>query len=137
MSWQQKQIILRPRQRGFHIIDDEILSQLPELANYKVGLLHLFTQHTSASLTINENADPNIGKDIISALNKTIIEHDGWLHDKMDNNAAAHIKSAIIGPSETIPIKDSELLLGTWQDVFLCEFDGPKNRNIIITIIGE
>ena len=82
MSWQQKQITLKPRPRGFHIIDDEILSQLPELANYKIGLLHLFIQHTSASLTINENADPTVRMDMESHFNKFVPERQPYYrHD--------------------------------------------------------
>jgi len=101
------------------------------------GLCNIYTPHATAAITINENADPNIGVDFQHALEKIIIEHDGWLHDRIDNNAAAHIKSAIIGPSECIPIQNSRLSLGTWQNVFYCEFDGPRsNRQIILTILS-
>ena len=101
------------------------------------GQCTVYTPHATAAITINENADPNIGVDFLKALQKMVIEHDGWLHDRVDNNAAAHIKSALVGPSETIPISDGRLTLGTWQNVFFCEFDGPRRtRKIIVSVIG-
>ena len=103
----------------------------------KQGLCNVFTMHATAAIIINENADPNICLDIIDALDK-IIKEDAWKHDKIDGNAASHIKSTILGPSETIPIKNNELQLGTWQSIFLFELDGPrKNRKIIVKIIGD
>jgi secondary thiamine-phosphate synthase enzyme len=99
------------------------------------GLCSIYTPHATAALTINENADPNIGVDLLRALDRLIPEHDGWLHDRIDNNAAAHIKAAIIGPSETVPIVDGKLALGTWQNVFFCEFDGPRGaRRVIVSV---
>jgi len=101
------------------------------------GLCTVFTPHATAAITINENDDPNIGADFQSALAKLVIEHDGWLHDRVDDNAAAHIKSALVGPSETIPIEGGRLALGRWQNVFFCEFDGPrKHRGIVVTVIS-
>ena len=103
----------------------------------KQGLCNVFTMHATAAIVINENADPNICLDIIDALDK-IIKEGVWRHDGIDNNAASHIKSTILGPSETIPIKNNSLQLGTWQSVFLFELDGPrKNRKIIVQIIGD
>ena len=84
------------------------------------GQLIVYTPHATAAISINENDDPNIGTDLLRALSKVVVEHDGWLHDKIDNNAAAHIKSAIVGPSETVPIVAGQLCLGTWQNIFLC-----------------
>ena len=101
------------------------------------GLCTVYTPHATAAVTINENDDPNIGIDLQRALGSMIPEHDGWLHDRVDNNAAAHIKAAIVGPSETIPIIAGRLALGTWQNVFLCEFDGPRReRKVLVTIHG-
>jgi secondary thiamine-phosphate synthase enzyme len=101
------------------------------------GLCCVFTPHATAAITINENDDENIGTDFVNALRKVVIEHDGWLHDRIDNNAAAHIKSALVGPSETIPIEDGTLSLGTWQNVFFCEFDGPRRqRGVVVTVLG-
>lgn len=101
------------------------------------GLCTVFTPHATAAITVNENDDPNIGADFLTALRKLVVEHDGWLHDRVDNNAAAHIKSALVGPSETIPVEGGSLALGTWQNVFFCEFDGPRRqRGIVVTVLG-
>jgi len=101
------------------------------------GVCTVFAAHATAGITINENADPNIGVDFLSALRKMVVEHDGWLHDRIDDNAAAHIKSALVGPSVSIPVEDGKLALGTWQDVFFCEFDGPRaSRNVVVTIVS-
>jgi secondary thiamine-phosphate synthase enzyme len=106
-------------------------------AGVREGQCAVFTPHATAAITINENADPNIGVDFLAALRKIVVEHDGWLHDRIDDNAAAHIKSAIIGPSETIPISGGRLVLGTWQNVFFCEFDGPRSpRNVVVSVLS-
>jgi len=106
-------------------------------SNVKEGVCSVFTRHATAAIAVNENADPNIGTDLLRALGKIVPAHDGWLHDRIDNNAAAHIKSAIVGPSETIPIERGELALGTWQNIFLCEFDGPRgDRKVTVSIIS-
>jgi secondary thiamine-phosphate synthase enzyme len=102
------------------------------------GICSVFTPHATAAITINENDDPNIGADFQKALAKIVVEHDGWLHDRVDDNAAAHIKSALVGPSESIPVESGRLELGRWQNVFFCEFDGPRSsRGIIVTVVGE
>jgi secondary thiamine-phosphate synthase enzyme len=101
------------------------------------GICTVFTAHATAAVTINENDDPNIGTDFLNALKKMVIEHNGWMHDRVDNNAAAHIKSAMVGPSETIPVEQGKLALGRWQNVFFCEFDGPRaNRAIVVVVVG-
>jgi secondary thiamine-phosphate synthase enzyme len=106
-------------------------------ANVASGQCTVFTPHATAAITINENDDPNIGTDFLNALKKVVVEHDGWMHDRVDNNAAAHIKSAIVGPSETIPVEQGKLALGTWQNVFFCEFDGPRaHRGIVVVVVG-
>ena len=103
----------------------------------KNGLCNIFTMHATAAIIINENADPDICIDTLDALNK-LVKEGVWRHDKLDGNAASHIKSTILGPSETIPIKNSKLQLGTWQSPMLVELDGPRNnRKIVITIIPE
>ncbi len=99
------------------------------------GALLIYVPHVTAAITINENADPNIKDDILKAINNAIPEHDNYQHDKMDNNAGAHIKSTIVGCSQIIPIKDKKLQLGQWQDIFLCEFDGPRTRTVIFKIL--
>src|SRR5215207_6768527 len=117
-------------------ITDEIRGVL-QASGIRDGQCTIYTPHATAAITINENADPNIGVDFLAALRKMIIEHDGWLHDRVDNNAAAHIKSALIGPSQTIPLSGGQLSLGTWQNVFFCEFDGPRRvRKIIVSVLG-
>lgn len=100
------------------------------------GLCTVFTPHATAAVTINENDDPNVGVDLLDALGRLVKEHDGWRHDRVDDNAAAHIKAAIVGPSETIPVKEGHLALGTWQNVFFCEFDGPRaSRRVLVTVV--
>jgi secondary thiamine-phosphate synthase enzyme len=89
------------------------------------------TLHATAAIVVNENDDPNIGVDLLSALDRAIPDHGGWLHDRVDNNAHAHIKAAILGPSETIAIEDGRLLLGTWQGIMMIELDGPRSRRRI------
>ncbi len=102
-----------------------------------VGLCNVFAMHATAAIVINENADPNICLDTIDALNK-LVKEGVWRHDRMDNNAASHIKATILGPSETIPIKDGELQLGMWQGIMVFELDGPRrNRKIVVQIIGD
>ena len=100
------------------------------------GLCAVFTPHATAAITINENDDPNVGVDLLDALGRLVREHDGWRHDRVDDNAAAHIKAAIVGPSETIPVREGRLALGTWQNVFFCEFDGPRSsRRVHVTVV--
>jgi secondary thiamine-phosphate synthase enzyme len=100
------------------------------------GLCAVFTPHATAAVTINENDDPNVGVDLLDALGRLVKEHDGWRHDRVDDNAAAHIKAAIVGPSETIPVVAGRLALGTWQNVFFCEFDGPRaSRRVHVTVV--
>jgi secondary thiamine-phosphate synthase enzyme len=106
-------------------------------SNIASGVCTVYTPHATAAIAINENDDPNIGTDLMAALAKVVIEHDGWLHDRIDNNAAAHIKSAVVGPSESIPVRDGRLALGRWQNVFLCEFDGPRStRRVLVSVVG-
>jgi secondary thiamine-phosphate synthase enzyme len=100
------------------------------------GLCTVFTPHATAAVTINENDDPNVGVDLLDALARLVKDHDGWRHDRVDDNAAAHIKAAIVGPSETIPVVAGKLALGTWQNVFFCEFDGPRpSRRVHVTVV--
>ena len=113
------------------------VNSIVEKSGVKNGLCNIFTMHATAAIIINENADPDICIDTLDALNK-LVKEGVWRHDKLDGNAASHIKSTILGPSETIPIKNSKLQLGTWQSPMLVELDGPRNnRKIVITIIPE
>jgi len=102
------------------------------------GLCHVMVLHATAAVIVNENDDPNIGVDMQRALRQAVPDHDEWLHDRVDNNAAAHIKASILGPAETMPIADGDLLLGTWQGIMVVELDGPRaRRRVAVTIIPE
>lgn len=102
------------------------------------GICHVMVLHATAAIVVNENADPNIGVDLLSALDRAIPDHAGWLHDRVDNNAQAHIKAAILGPSEILPVEKGDLVLGTWQGIMLVELDGPRSkRKIQITVISS
>ncbi len=136
--WKQVEFELQSRRRGFHLITGEILRNLPPLP--KVGLLHLFIKHTSAGLSINENADPDVRVDMESIFNHLVKEREPYYQHTLegDDDMPAHAKSAIIGTSITVPITNGKLNLGTWQGIYLCEFrDYGDNRRIVATISGE
>ena len=138
--WFQKTITLKARDRGFHLITSEILSALTELKNLKIGLCSLFIQHTSASLTINENADPSVRQDFESYFNGYVPENLSIYTHTMEgsDDMPAHLKSSILGASITIPISNGKFNLGTWQGIYLCEHrNHGGRRNIIATITGE
>lgn len=97
------------------------------------GICSVYVTHATAAIVINENDDPNVCLDVLDALDKLIPE-GVWRHDRVDNNAAAHIKAAILGPGETIPVRDGALVLGTWQAIMLVELDGPRDRRVIVTV---
>lgn len=100
------------------------------------GLCHVMVLHATAAIVVNENDDPNIGVDLVNALDGAIPDHAGWLHDRIDNNAHAHIKAAILGPSETLPVEDGALVMGTWQGLMLVEFDGPRRaRRVSVQLL--
>ncbi len=115
-------------------ITDQIRKIVKE-SRVEEGIVSIYVQHTTAALIINENHDPNICTDIINAMDR-LVKEGGWLHNKIDNNAAAHIKAVIMGASQTIPIKDNELQLGRWQSIQLVDFDGPRERNIKVAILS-
>jgi len=137
--WIQKEIRLKSRARGFHLVTDEILQQLPELATVQVGLLNILIKHTSASLTINENADPTVRKDFETFFNRTVPENQRYEHDdEGSDDMPAHLKASLLGASLTIPVTRGRLNLGTWQGVYLCEHrnqGGP--RTLVLTVQGE
>jgi len=137
--WIQKQFSLSAKSRGFHLITDEILTAVPELSSIDCGLLHLFIKHTSASLTINENADPTVRQDLESHFNRFVPEKAPYYqHDyEGDDDMPAHIKKCLLGSSISIPITDRTLNLGIWQGIYLCEHrnHGGK-RTIVATIYG-
>ncbi|MBK7259143.1 MAG: YjbQ family protein [Ignavibacteriae bacterium] len=140
MPWIQKTFTLRSRARGFHLITGEILAALPELAGIHVGLLHLFIQHTSASLTINENADPDVRKDMEEHLRRLMPDNaPHYLHEaEGPDDMPGHLKSSVLGCSLTIPVTGGRLNLGIWQGVYLGEHrDDARGRHIVATIMGE
>jgi secondary thiamine-phosphate synthase enzyme len=117
-------------------ITDDVRSVVRD-AGLQRGLCHVSVLHATAAIVVNENDDPNIGVDLLTALDRAVPDHAGWLHDRIDGNAQAHIKAAILGPSETIPIRDGDLLLGTWQGIMLVELDGPRaERRVAVTIVS-
>ncbi|MCG9657559.1 secondary thiamine-phosphate synthase enzyme YjbQ [Vibrio mediterranei] len=138
--WQQKTLYLSAKARGFHLITDEIEQQLPQLQDYSVGLLHLFIQHTSASLTLNENADPTVRSDMESHFNRYVPENAPYYKHTYEgsDDMPAHIKSSLLGSSVTIPISQGQLALGTWQGIYLGEHrDFGGERRIIATLQGQ
>lgn len=138
--WIQKQIVLSAKRRGFHLITSEIEAALPELRQVRVGLFHLFIQHTSASLTINENADPDVRTDLETYLNRICPETGLPLVHTIEgpDDMPAHIKASLLGSSISIPIRDGLFWLGTWQGIYLCEHrNRGGQRKLVATIQGE
>jgi len=138
--WMQKEICLGPRNRGFHLITDELFGALPELHNLKVGMMNIFIMHTSASLTINENADPTVRQDFERYFSRAVPEDESYyMHrDEGSDDLPAHLKSSILGNSLNIPICNGRPRLGTWQGIYLCEHRNlAGHRRIVVTIQGE
>jgi secondary thiamine-phosphate synthase enzyme len=137
MPYVRKTISLTTREHNEVVDITDAVRAFVASSGVSEGLCTIFTPHATAAIAINENDDPNIGVDLLAALRKVVVEHDGWLHDRIDDNAAAHIKSAIVGPSETIPVAGGQLELGRWQNVFFVEFDGPRSRRgVVLAIVG-
>ena len=139
MSWRQREITLQPRPRGVHLVTAEIVDALPELKDLKIGLAHLFIRHTSASLTVNENASPDVRRDFEAWFNVAIAEDFAWTHTlEGADDMPAHIKAALMGSSLTLPISGGRLALGTWQGIYLCEHrDRGGARALLATLSGE
>jgi secondary thiamine-phosphate synthase enzyme len=139
MAWFQTEVRLAPRRRGFHLITPEIERALDDLPPLRVGLLHVFIQHTSASVSINENADPDVPRDLEMAFARIAREDFPYAHTcEGPDDMPAHVKASMIGSSVTVPIGDGRLLLGTWQGIYLCEHrahGGP--RRLVLTVQGE
>jgi secondary thiamine-phosphate synthase enzyme len=136
----QQHLQLREKKRGFHLITDEVIRALPQLKEIQTGLCQVFIQHTSASLTINENADPTVRKDFETFFNKTVPENDpDYLHDyEGADDMPAHLKAALLGSSVLIPVHQGRLALGIWQGIYLCEHrDRGGVRTLLITAWGE
>lgn len=139
MAWIQHELRIPPQRRGFHLITREVEAALPELNRFKVGLLHVFIMHTSASVSINENADPDVPRDLEMAFNKIAREDFPYEHTmEGPDDMPAHVKSSMIGSSVTIPVRDGRLCLGTWQGIYLCEHrNHGGTRRLILTLQGE
>ena len=137
--WLQRDISLTARPRGFHLVTDEVVDALPELRDLRVGLCHLLLQHTSASLTLNENASPDVRRDFRAWFDQAVPEDFGWTHTlEGADDMPAHVKASLLGPSLSLPVRDGRLALGTWQGVYLCEHrDRGGSRSLLATLWGE
>jgi secondary thiamine-phosphate synthase enzyme len=138
--WVQREITLRPRPRGFHLVTREVLEGIPEVGDVQVGLLHVFIRHTSASLTLNENASPDVRDDFEAYFNEVVPEDARyWTHTiEGPDDMPAHIKASVLGPSLSLPVADGRLALGTWQGIYLCEHrDRGGPRSLVATLSGE
>lgn len=139
MVWLQRELALPPKARGFHLITSKVVSAMPEMAKLQAGLLHVFIKHTSASLTINENADPDVPVDLESAFNSIAPEDFPYIHTaEGPDDMPAHVKAALLGSSVSVPIGSGRLLLGVWQGIYLCEHrNHGGSRKLVLTLHGE
>jgi secondary thiamine-phosphate synthase enzyme len=140
MSWHQAEIRLKPRARGFHLVTQEIVAAVPELARFRVGIAHIFIKHTSASLTINENADPDVRADMQRWFDQAVPDGAPYFEHTAEgpDDMPSHAKASLLGSSVTVPIRDGRLALGTWQGVYLGEHrDHGGSRTLVVTLQGE
>lgn len=140
MNWIQKEFTLSPKKRGFHLITNEVLANVPEIEKIKTGIANIFIQHTSASLTINENADPTVREDMETHFNHMVPEDRDYYHHTFEgpDDMTSHIKSSILGSSLIVPVKNGSFNLGTWQGIYLCEHrNHGGRRRIVVTLNGE
>ncbi len=138
--WIQKEFRMKPKARGFHLVTNEILFNVPELKGIKIGMMSVFIKHTSAALTLNENADPTVRQDFESFFNRSVPENEPYYRhmDEGSDDLPAHLKASILGNSLTIPITNGKLSLGIWQGVYLCEHrNHGGGRNLVVTVHGE
>ncbi len=137
--WHQTTLTLPAFPRGYHLVTRHVLDAIPQVRELKVGLLHVFIQHTSASLTINENADPDVRTDFETAMNHAVPEDLDYVHTiEGPDDMPAHVKASMLGSSVSIPIRDGGLALGTWQGIYLCEHrNHGGRRNLVLTLYGE
>jgi secondary thiamine-phosphate synthase enzyme len=140
MNWTQKEITLNRKPRGFHLVTSEIVSHLPELKHYQIGLAHIFIQHSSASLSLNENADPTVRQDMEAHFNQMVPENAPYFVHTYEgpDDMPAHIKASLLGSSVLVPITNGRFNLGTWQGIYLCEHrNRPRPRRVVVTLYGE
>ncbi len=138
--WVQRSLTLAPRERGFHLITGEVVGVVPEIDRMRVGILHVFIRHTSASLSLNENADPDVRVDFETWFNRAVPDGmPGFVHTlEGPDDMAAHIKASLLGPALSIPIADGRPALGTWQGIYLCEHrDRGGERTLVVTAWGD
>ena len=137
--WLQREIRLQPLPRGFHLVTTEVVRELPELEELAVGLCHLFIRHTSASLTLNENASPDVRHDFRTWFDQAVPERFDWEHSlEGPDDMPAHIKASLLGPALSLPVSDGRLALGTWQGIYLCEHrDHGGSRSLLATVWGQ
>lgn len=139
MSWLQRRLELPALSRGFHLITGHVEQGLPEISETRVGLLHVFILHTSAALTINENADPDVSLDLETAVNAIVPESLPFVHTcEGPDDMPAHVKASLMGSSVSVPVSDGRLCLGTWQGIYLCEHrNRAGRRQLVLTLHGE
>ena len=140
MNFIQKEFTLPSKSRGFHLVTQEILNQIPELSDVSKGIAHIHIKHTSAGLTINENADPSVRRDFETHFNRMVPEEANMFEHNYEglDDMTSHIKSSILGHSVTIPVSNGRFNLGTWQGIYLCEHrNRAKSRKIVVTVMGE
>lgn len=139
MPWYRHHLTLPPYRRGFHIITAQVVDALPELPQLQVGWLHVFVQHTSASLSINENADPDVPRDLEASFNAIAPEEFPYVHTcEGPDDMPAHVKASLLGASLLIPVENGRLLLGTWQGIYLCEHrNHGGSRRVVLTLQGD
>jgi secondary thiamine-phosphate synthase enzyme len=138
--WVQREVRLEPRPRGFHLVTRELVEAVPELRELRVGLANAFMRHTSASLTLNENASPDVRRDFATWFDRAVPDGaDYWTHTlEGEDDMPAHVKSSLMGSELTIPVRDGRLALGTWQGIYLCEHrDASGPRSVLLTVWGE
>ncbi|MFP1723267.1 secondary thiamine-phosphate synthase enzyme YjbQ [Lonsdalea quercina] len=138
--WMQREIVLKPKSRGFHLITRDVLASIPEISQLRVGLLQVFIKHTSASLTLNENADPTVRQDFESAFNRLVPENAPYYRhcDEGSDDMPAHLKSSLLGSSVMLPVSDGGLNIGIWQGIYLCEHrNHGGSRSLVLTLQGE
>ncbi len=140
MKFSQRRFALSARPRGFHLVTNEIVAQVPELKDYSAGVAHVFIQHTSASLALNENADPSVRHDFERHFNEMVPENARyWTHTQEgSDDMPAHVKASLLGAGVVIPVRNGRLALGTWQGIYLCEHRNRGGmRNVVVSVFGE
>jgi secondary thiamine-phosphate synthase enzyme len=138
--WIQRELTLEPRPRGFHLVTSEIEQAIPEMAGIAIGIATVFIKHTSASLTLNENASPDVRRDFESWANEAVPESAPYWRHVLEgpDDMPAHIKASLFGPTLTLPVRDGRFALGTWQGIYLCEHrDRASARTLLVTAFGE